>query len=136
MTPLLSTALAPPATGSNDSPPLARALSNAAAQLAGPATAEAYNWRLTPQASQWPPSLPARSERPAMEVADWDALYVAVESRLRAAVGQELGVLPNIPAHAASLAASLVQAIVLDCVSALEQLHEALKQEREQRTPH
>lgn len=68
-----------------------------------------------------------------MDVADWDALYNAVETRLRHVVGEQLGMQPDVPEHAASLSASLVQAVVLDCVSALDQLHTALQQERRQR---
>lgn len=77
----------------------------------------------------------APGDQPPMDVADWDALYSAVETRLRHIVGEELGVQPEVPQHAASLSASLVQAVVLDCVSALDQLHAALQQERRQRQP-
>lgn len=64
---------------------------------------------------------------------DWSALFRAVQTQLRVAVGDQLGVLPHIPGHSAELSATLVQAMVLDCVDALDQLHEALKQERSQR---
>lgn len=64
---------------------------------------------------------------------DWSALFRAVQTQLRMAVGDQLGVLPHTPGHSAELSATLVQAMVLDCVDALDQLHEALKQERSQR---
>jgi hypothetical protein len=63
---------------------------------------------------------------------DWDVMFDAVQARLRRAVGEHLGGVPQIPSHSAGLSASLVQATVLDCVSALDQLHAALKQERSQ----
>jgi len=72
--------------------------------------------------------------RLSISVEDWDLLLLAVESRLRKAVGERLGALPETPQHSAALSASLVQATVLDCVTALEQLHAALKTERGQRT--
>jgi hypothetical protein len=49
-------------------------------------------------------------------------------------VGEQLGILPLTPAHSTELAKTLVQATVLDCVGALDQLHAALKQERGQRS--
>jgi len=64
---------------------------------------------------------------------DWSALFHAVQTQLRIAVGDRLGVLPHMPGHSPELSATLVQAIVLNCVDALDQLHEALKQERSQR---
>jgi len=69
-----------------------------------------------------------------ISVEDWDALFRAVEIRLREAVGEHLGTLPDTPHHSAEVSASLVQAVVLDCVTALEQLHAALKTERGERT--
>lgn len=80
-----------------------------------------------------PASAAPGDQPPPMDVADWDALYNAVKTRLRHVVGEQLGVQPDVPEHAASLSASLVQAVVLDCVSALDQLHTALQQERRQR---
>ncbi len=68
-----------------------------------------------------------------MEVADWDVLFDAIETRLREAVGERLGSLPDTPTHSAHLAASLVQATVLDCVDALNKLHAAIKHDRSQR---
>lgn len=64
---------------------------------------------------------------------DWDILFDAVETRLRQTVGERLGTLPETPAHSAHLAASLVQATVLDCVDALHKLHAAIKHDRSQR---
>lgn len=72
-------------------------------------------------------------QRPSIDTDDWDALFCAVQTQLKHAVGEQLGVLPHTPAHSINMAATLVQAIVLDCVSAMEQLHAALKQERSQR---
>jgi hypothetical protein len=69
----------------------------------------------------------------AIEVADWDVLFEAVTTTLRRIVGERLGDLPEVPAHSAALSASLVQAVVLDCVSSLDRLHDALKEERSQR---
>ena len=66
-------------------------------------------------------------------VADWDVMFDAVRSRLMQSVGERLGELPDVPQHSAELSASLVQAVVLDCVSALDQLHAAVRQERSQR---
>ena len=67
-----------------------------------------------------------------IEVADWDVLFEAVKTTLRRIVGERLGDLPEVPAHSAALAASLVQAVVLDCVRSLDRLHAALQQERSQ----
>ncbi|MDI1272141.1 hypothetical protein [Polaromonas sp.] len=69
----------------------------------------------------------------AIEVEDWDVLFEAVKTTLRRIVGERLGELPEVPAHSAALSASLVQAVVLDCVGSLDRLHAALKQERSQR---
>ena len=69
----------------------------------------------------------------AIEVEDWDVLFEAVKTTLRRIVGERLGDMPEVPAHSAALSASLVQAVVLDCVSSLDRLHAALQQERSQR---
>ena len=81
---------------------------------------------------------PARStvlpQQPSsIPIEDWDALFFAVQTQLRHAVGEQLGVRPRTPTHSIEMAATLVQAIVLDCVGAMDQLHAALKQERSQR---
>lgn len=68
-----------------------------------------------------------------IEVADWDVLFDAIKTTLRRIVGERLGDLPEVPAHSAALSASLVQAVVLDCVGSLDRLHTTLKQERSQR---
>lgn len=75
--------------------------------------------------------LPPRGSTIAIE--DWDALFCAIQAQLRQAVGEHLGVTPPTPSHSVELTATLVQAIVLDCVAAMDQLHAALKQERSQR---
>lgn len=73
------------------------------------------------------------SEVGSIAITDWDVMFDAVRARLIHGVGERLGELPHLPHHSAELSASLVQAVVLDCVSALDQLHAALQQERSQR---
>lgn len=63
-------------------------------------------------------------------VDDWDLMFRAVEERLRKAVGERLVAIAGLQAQDA---ACPIQAIVLDCVSALDLLHMALNQERGQR---
>lgn len=63
-------------------------------------------------------------------IKDWDVLFRAVEARLLLSVGNKLA---SVPKSRASDAAELVQSIVLECVTALHQLHIALTQERDQR---
>lgn len=65
-------------------------------------------------------------------IKDWDVLFRAVEARLLLSVG---GKLASVPQSRASDAADLVQSTVLECVTALHQLHIALGQERDQRDP-
>ncbi len=66
-----------------------------------------------------------------MAVEDWDALFRAVEVRLRSTVGEPLAVAaPQTQVYGAAVG---VQTIVLECVAALEQLHTALKHERARR---
>jgi len=69
---------------------------------------------------------------PALDIAinDWDALFRAIEDRLRRTVGEPLA---NAPDAAAQDAAAGVRTIVLECVAALEQLHTALTHERGRR---
>ena len=69
----------------------------------------------------------------AVNTEDWDSLFDAVSVRLIRTVGEDLQNPPDVPLHSAALTASLIQAVVLDCVGALDQLHVALKQERSQR---
>lgn len=75
----------------------------------------------------------AGEDRLAVNTADWDSLFDAVAVRLRQTVGEDLQNPPDVPVHSAALTASLIQAVVLDCVGALDRLHVALKQERSQR---
>ena len=70
--------------------------------------------------------LPGQSREIAND--DWDAMFRAVELRLRQTVGERLAVMPELQPHHA---AGRVQAIVLECVEALEQLHTALMLERD-----
>lgn len=81
------------------------------------------------------PPLPVAGgeHRLAIDAADWDTLFDAVSARLCQTVGEDLHNPPNVPAYSAALTASLIQAVVLDCVGALDQLHVALKYERSQR---
>lgn len=76
---------------------------------------------------------PRHAQYRSIGVTDWDLLFDAIEIRLQNTVGAHLGTLPETPAHSAQLAASLVQASVLDCVDALHKLHAAIKDERSQR---
>ena len=57
---------------------------------------------------------------------DWDDLLCAVKSRLKSTVGELLAALPE---HQLPDAAHQVQASVLECVSALDQLHLTLTHE-------
>lgn len=66
-------------------------------------------------------------------VADWDVLFRAVKIRLMLSVGEKLAAAA--PPSQAGEAAELVQSIVLECVSALNQLHLALTHERGRRDP-
>lgn len=65
-----------------------------------------------------------------MAIEDWDALFRAVEARLRLTVGERLAAAPQAQAHDAAVG---VQTIVLECVAALDHLHTALKHERARR---
>ncbi|MEQ1685049.1 MAG: GGDEF domain-containing protein [Burkholderiaceae bacterium] len=69
-------------------------------------------------------SLPAVSSDVA--IGDWDDLLSAVKSRLRLTVGELLSVLPE---HRLPDAAQKIQASVLECVNALDQLHLTLRHE-------
>lgn len=60
-------------------------------------------------------------------------LFEAVETTLRRIVGERLESPPEVPVHSAALSASLMRAVVLDCVNSLDRLHAALKQDRSQR---
>ncbi len=63
-------------------------------------------------------------------VHDWDLMFCAVEDRLSSAVGKVLYATPGMELHAET---AMLQTIVLECVTALSQLHEALTQERGRR---
>jgi hypothetical protein len=68
-----------------------------------------------------------------IRIEDWDSLFDAVEERLRDTVEQSDSIAT--PAAAQS-SASRVKAVVLDCVAALGQLHNALRQERSAHAAH
>jgi hypothetical protein len=78
-----------------------------------------------------PGAWPASGESIAID--DWNLMFEAVRTRLIHTVGAGLGKLPDVPLHSAELPASLVQAGVLECVQALDQLHAALELERRRR---
>lgn len=63
-------------------------------------------------------------------VQDWDMMFRAVEERLSSAVGKVLVATPGLEPRTAAV---LVQTIVLECVTALGQLHTALTLERGRR---
>jgi hypothetical protein len=120
--------LHPPPTGQLAAPaPGARVIPNAFP------VKPAAEVRTGHSASPSPVSETLHDQHPSIEVVDWDILFDAIETRLREAVGERLGVLPNTPMHSAQLSASLVQAVVLDCVDALHKLHAAIKHDRSQR---
>ena len=75
-------------------------------------------------------SLPAASSD--VVIGDWEELLSAVKSRLRLTVGERLAVLPE---HQLPDAAHRVQASVLECVNALDQLHLTLSHELARRQP-
>lgn len=71
---------------------------------------------------------PAACEPAPVAIADWDDLLGAVKARLRLLVGESAGA----PAFGPEPDAAVrVQAGVLECVSALDQLHLTLLHERE-----
>jgi len=65
-----------------------------------------------------------------ISIADWDLLFHSVQRRLSAAVGARLA---SAPAPQADDRADHVQATVLECISAMEQLHTTLTLERQSR---
>lgn len=68
-----------------------------------------------------------------IDTGDWDSLFDAVEQRLRDAVEK-----PELTATAleAQYNAWRIKSVVLDCVSALDKLHKALRHERSTHAPH
>lgn len=60
-------------------------------------------------------------------VEDWDVMFRSVVERLRHAAGEGVEVAPELHAPGP---ATLLQIIVLECASALDQLHAALKHDR------
>lgn len=81
-------------------------------------------------ASNYPPASLLNGSLPAVSadvaIGDWEELLSAVKSRLRLTVGELLAVLPK---HESPDAAHRVQASVLECVNALDQLHLTLSHE-------
>lgn len=85
-----------------------------------------------PAASQPGPCVEGKSlpcSGPGTATGDWDLMFDAVRARLAQTVRERPGEQPAVP----QLPASVVQAVVLDCVHALDQLHTALAEERSQR---
>ena len=62
-----------------------------------------------------------------ISVADWDVLFHAIQLRLRNAVGDRH---PSVPPPQTGDTAGHVQITVLECITAMEQLHVALGHER------
>lgn len=62
-----------------------------------------------------------------IDIKDWDILFAAVEERLRTTVEK-----PDLAAVALTGhdGAARIKAVVLDCVNALDKLHQALRQQR------
>ena len=69
----------------------------------------------------FPENLPDTHGASLIDVEDWDKLFQAIESRLSMAVAR------------GSQSPDEIKATVLDCVEALDQLHQALTFERQQR---
>ena len=67
-----------------------------------------------------------------IEIEDWDSLFGAVEERLRTTVEKPDSATTSL---AAQDNVSRIKSVVLDCVSALDQLHRALRQERSMHIP-
>ena len=76
------------------------------------------------------PGLPVLPCLSSIAADDWDELFHAVQARLLDCVGKRLSKTPELPLQDP---AALVEAVVLECVAALDQLHTALKRERVQR---
>ncbi len=76
------------------------------------------------------PGLPVLPCPSSIAADDWDQLFHAVEARLRNCVGKQLSKTPQLPLQDP---AAVVEAVVLECVAAFDQLHAALKRERLQR---
>lgn len=67
-----------------------------------------------------------------ISVADWDVLFHAIQLRLRNAVGD---CLPSVPPSQTGDTVGRVQITVLECITAMEQLHVALRHERRAQGP-
>lgn len=87
---------------------------------------------IPPASGAAPPAAFASDHPLEIAIKDWDVLFRAVEARLLLSVGNKLA---SVPQPRAGDAADLVQSTVLECVTALHQLHIALGQERDQRDP-
>lgn len=77
------------------------------------------------------PAYPESQQTPEplqISIADWDILFLAIQLRLRNAVGDRL---PSTPLPQIGDAAGHVQIAVLECITAMEQLHVALGHERQ-----
>jgi hypothetical protein len=68
-----------------------------------------------------------------IDIEDWDSLFDAVEQRLRDSVDKPYSLAMPLTANDNS---SRIKAAVLDCVSALDKLHKALRYERSAQALH
>jgi hypothetical protein len=82
-------------------------------------------WPTGPDASRQ--AAPTLQPSPPVSLEDWDVMFHAIELRLAQAVGER----PDsaAPAHADDTAGH-IQVVVLECISAMKQLHEVLKKQR------
>ena len=69
-----------------------------------------------------------KTQRPFISSADWDALFVAVQSRLETSVSEILNQAPVLPLQDQK---SMVNKAVVECVEALRLLHTSLMIERQ-----
>ncbi|WP_349277457.1 hypothetical protein [Polaromonas hydrogenivorans] len=91
-------------------------------------------WATTDAAIDWPVVLhPVEASTPGhldIATADWDVLFHAIEERLGATVADQPGA--PFPLFTDETAARN-RVVVLECISAMEQLHTALTHERQSR---
>jgi hypothetical protein len=82
-----------------------------------------------PKVRDHPMAPTAANPRPnsQIDIEDWDSLFGAVEERLRSTVEKLDTTTTPLPGKDN---VSRIKSVVLDCVSALETLHQSLKQER------
>ncbi|WP_395057540.1 hypothetical protein [Polaromonas sp.] len=108
---------------------------NAAGVAAAASAHNGHDEGPAPASAEYAPPAPGTppNRQLMIEIEDWDVMFDAVRSRLTCTVGQRLGEPPSLPELSPELSASLVQAVVLECVAEMDKLHGALKRERSQR---